>query len=367
VKAAVPVVPVNAPVAKVKRVFAPANRREQDVVVVSQTNPGFNGKGERLAVDVHSGAGGGRIFRFEYDGDGKDVKCDVSADMKFFAAVGPGDKITVWKLADGSKVFDGPDPFVKAPPAERKSELVAIFFSKSAAELVAVYSDGELTMFGVADKLPRGASAATLDPATGRRITGKNVAVDESHTAVILAVGDTVYQRTIDGGGTLAAGKLELGGQAGRSLGIGAVGTGTGGTTGRLVYAFETDKKAKGLLLSMPGDKPSYVRWPEAAGEPTGVMWAGTRFVVISTDKGALYLDAEEKKFTPVAFAELAGGRVPHAANESGHWYVTADPADPNKSLVVELTTDSLSDFKNTLEGKKDPPTVRLDEKGLSK
>jgi hypothetical protein len=116
----------------------------------------------------------------------------------------------------------------------------------------------------------------------------------------------------------------------------------------------------------MPEDKPSYIRWPATAGEPTGVMWAGTRFAVISTDKGVLYLDTEEKKFLPLAFAELAGGPVPHAANELGHWYVIANPTDPNKSLVVELTTDSLSDFKNGLEGDM-PPTVRLDEKGLHK
>src|SRR5437762_3720307 len=74
-----PAVKVEVPFDKVRRFFPPQNR-VQDAVVVWQSNPGLLGKGERITVDTYSGMTGSRIGRFEYDGDGRDIKCDASAD-----------------------------------------------------------------------------------------------------------------------------------------------------------------------------------------------------------------------------------------------------------------------------------------------
>ncbi len=355
-------VPVEAPPAKVKRVFAPANRREQDVVAVWQSNAGLGGKGEKYTADVHSGNAGNRVGRIEFDGDGKDLKCDVSPDGTLFAAVGPDDKVTVWKLADGTKTLDAYDPFGTDKSDHKAAGLAAVFFTADPANILTVTTAGAMHLHEMAGKK----SIASFGPlgilSPNKVVMGKNVAPDATRTSVVVAVNGTIYQR--DTARLAAVSQIELGGEVGRPLGIAVL-----GMPGRIAYAFETDaegKKEKAVLFALAKEPLVLFRWPESPGEPTGANWAGERFAVIATEKGAVYVHSEDKKFTPFAFAELATGKSSQTANENGHWYLNADLLAPGRSTLVELTTDELTDFHTALEGM-EPPTVRIDEKGLSK
>jgi hypothetical protein len=359
-----PAIVIAAPFAKVKRVFVPADRRKQDVVVVWQSNPGVGGKGEKLSVDIHSGANGGRILQFDYDGDGKDTMCDVSADMKFFAAVGPDDKISVWNLADKSKVLEGFSPYADVPGG-KKPELAAIYFAQNSAEFVTVSTAGVVQLIQIAGKAQLSIFAPPGTPVPGSVIAGKNVATDDDRKSIVLAVGESVYQiSTVAGLPTTW--KLDLG-EVGRPLGIAVL-----GIKGQIAYAFETIPNAKKekekVILFCTNDKDvrAFYRWPDAAGEPVGAMWAGPGLAAIPTERGVVYVQQENQKFTPFALGEVAGGKGPQAANEQGHWYLTANAADPGKSMLVELKAEAIGDLKGTLAGM-DVPRVKLDDKGLSK
>ena len=75
---------------RIRRVFAQEKRIAQDTVVVWQSNDGVAGLGEQLSVDSYSGQTGRRVARLEFSGDGKDPRCDLSPDGKYFAAATAG-------------------------------------------------------------------------------------------------------------------------------------------------------------------------------------------------------------------------------------------------------------------------------------
>jgi hypothetical protein len=357
-----PAVKVEVPFDKVRRFFPPQNR-VQDAVVVWQSNPGILGKGERITVDTYSGMTGGRIGRFEYDGDGRDTKCDASADGALFAAVTADGKVSVWNLADKSKPLDGFDPYADKPD-HKKAGLAAVFFARDPKNLVTVSTAGAVHLFEVATKKQLG-EFVPPNGVPGRVVLDKNVASEENRSSIVVAVGGVIYQVTTAAPLSVAW-KLEQG-EVGRSFGIAAF-----GTPGRIAYAFETDasgRKDRAILFCLPDAEPVVYRWQDRAGEPTGIRWAGTDMAVVGTTRGAVWVEAEGKVFNPLAMGEVPGGKALHAATDRAHWYLVPNPADPAKSLMLELglPLGELIEFRDAVDNRQPLHTVRLDEKGLSR
>jgi hypothetical protein len=354
---------VDVPFDRVKWFAAPENRVAQDAVIVWQVNAD-NASGERMAVDTYSGTTGMRVGRFEFDGDGKGLKCDVSPDGKLFVAASGGGKITVWNLADKTTPLNDFDPYADKPD-QQKAGLAAVFFASNSTDLVTVSTAGAIHLVEIATRKPL-AELVLPRGSPGRVAMGRTVAADAGRASVVVAVGGVIYQVATTVGLPIFW-KLELGGEVGRSFGIAAV-----GAPGRVAFAFETDadkKKEKAVLFCRPDEKPIVHRWPEAAGEPTGIHWAGGNMAVIATTRGAMWVDTEGKAFLPVALAEVPGGKALHSTTEISHWYLLPASGDAAKSLLLELTLPpaNLIDFRNAAEAKQPVATLRLDERGLWK
>ena len=353
---------VDAPAAKIRRVFVPENRVTHDVVVVWQSIPGVGGKGEKLTVDIHSGQTGAKVGRFDFDGDGKETKCDLSPDGKSFVAAGLDGKLTMWNLADPArpKVFDGYDPY--ADRADLKAHgLAGVFFSGQSGNLVTVTTAGAVSLVDpVAKKTIERWSPLKSKLVTNRVTLGKNLATDTARSSIIMAVGGVIYQ--VESATMKTSWSFEDGGEVGRHLGIAVV-----GVPGQIAYAFETNvtgRKEKGVLFCLPNQKPTVFRWPDAAGDPTEAVWINKNLAVVGGEKGVVYVTADGK-FKALGFAETQV-KVMSAANEAGYWYTTPD-ANPARTLFQQLGGESLMDFLNEAnkEGK-DPPTAKLNEKGLA-
>jgi predicted Zn finger-like uncharacterized protein len=357
------VVSVEAPFDTVKRIFPTPSRATHDTVVVWQSQPGVGGRGERLTVDTYSGTIGVRTGRFEYAGDGQDTKCDVSADGKLFAAVCSDGKLTVWNLIESTTVLEGFDPYADRPE-HKKAGLAAVFFAAKPNHLVTVSTAGAVHLH---DLTTRQRLSEFLPPraTAGRVRLGTSVAVTENRTSVAVIVAGVVHQITTTNPLTSVR-QVDLGGDVSRSLGVAVL-----GTPGRIAFAFETGgtPKQQALMVSLPNEKPTFFLWPAAAGEPTGVAWSGANFAIVATTRGAVWIEAADKQFTPLALAEVAGGRGLHAATESAHWYLVPQPKDANRSLLVELMLppEGLLEFRAAAEARQPLETVRLDDKGLSK
>jgi hypothetical protein len=348
---------------KVKLFFPSPNRVSNDAVVVWQSNPGFNGRGERLSVDTYNGSTGFKADRFEFDGDGKDAKCDVSFDGKVFAAAVDG-KVTVWNLANKSKALEGFDPYADKP-AHKKAGLAAVFIPNNSNNFLTVSTAGAMHLFEIETKKQIG-EYIPENGTPGRVALGKNLAAEETRSSVVVAIGGSIHQVS-----TLAplslSWKLPLQGEVGRSFGLSVA-----GTPGRIAYAFETDadkKKDRAILFCMPNNDPTVFRWQDSAGEPVSVSWAGTEFAVVGTTRGVVWFeyDSEGKNFTPLAMAQVPNDKGFHETTERAHWYLIPNPKDPAKSLMLELATPiaDLIEFRNAAAAKQQLETLRLDDNGL--
>ena len=213
---------VDVPFERVRQFFAPENRTTQDAVVVWLANTPVDGKGERIAVDTYSATTGVRVGRFEYDGDGTALKCDVSPDGRLFAAAVNG-KIAVWNLADKTMPLDGFDPYADKPD-HRKAGLAAVYFASNSTNLVTVSTAGAIHLFDIATRKPL-ADLILPNGHPGRVVMGKSVAADGSRASVVVEVGGVIHQVATNAG-LRSAWTLELGGEVGHSFGIAAVGAG---------------------------------------------------------------------------------------------------------------------------------------------
>ncbi|HEV3386915.1 MAG TPA: hypothetical protein VG097_19010 [Gemmata sp.] len=353
---------VEAAFEKIKRFFPSPKRVENDSVVVWQSNPGFNGRGEKLTVDSYSSGTGSRVGRIEIDGDGKDVKCDLSTDAKVFAVAVDG-KVSIWNLVEKKKILDGFDPYGDKP-VHKKAGLAAVFIPTTPDKFVTVSTAGAIHLFD--------GSAKTIGEyipekgAPDRVVLGKNLAVEESHSSLVVSVGGAIHQVSMLD--LQLVWKLPIGGEPGRSFGISVA-----GSPGRIAYAFETDsdkKKERAILFCLPGNTtPKIFRWQDSAGEPTSVNWIGTEFAVVGTTKGVVWFeyDTEGKNFTPLAMAVVPSDKGLHDATELAHWYLIPNPKDPAKSLMMAIVPPILGveDFREQAAAKKPLETLRLDDKGL--
>ncbi|MBA4187587.1 MAG: hypothetical protein C0467_06165 [Planctomycetaceae bacterium] len=354
----------DAAIGKIKRVFAPEKRTEQDVVVVWQSVAGANGKGEKLNVDIHSGQTGARVNRIEMDGDGKEPKCDLSPDGKSFVAVSPDGKLTIWSLSDQApaKTLENYDPYADRPDLKAHG-IAGVFFTKAPGRLLTVTTAGAAQLIDpMAKKVIERWSPLNVKLVPNKVVLGKNLAVDDAHSSIVIAVGGGVYQ--IESATMKTSWKLELG-EVGRHLGIGVL-----GVPGRVVYAFETNnngKKERAVLFSLSTDKaPTVYRWPDVAGDPSEAMWVDVTLAVVGAEKGVVYFSGAG--FKPLGFAE-SPTKLSNDANENGHWFTSPDPTGAAmRTLFQQFATDDLMDFlRKAGEGAKNPPTSKLSEKGLVK
>ena len=346
---------------KVKKFFPPLNRRDNDTVVVWQSSPGA-GRADRLVVENY-GSTGTKIGRLEFDADGKDVKCDVSADSKVFAAVVNG-KVSAWNMAKtNTPLLEGFDPYADKP-AHKKAGLAAVYIPKNSGTLLTVSTAGAMHLFEIAGKTQLG-EFIPENGTPGKIVHGKTVAIDDAHTSVVVAIGGFIYQVSTQDLSMLYR-KINISGEAGRSFGIAVL-----GTPGRIAYAIEADNakskdtKDQALLIFVPNDDaPVVFRWQDSAGEPTNVAWAGAELVVVGTTRGVVWFEQglEGKKFSPLAMVEVPGGKGLHDATEHSHWYLIPTSANPMRSVILEIQIP-----RPGLEDRPSNPfpTWRLDERKL--
>jgi hypothetical protein len=359
----IPVV-VDAPFDSVKRFFPSADRIKKDVVVVWQSSAGIGGAGEQLSVDLYSGSTGAKVGRFEFAGDGKDTKCDVSPDGKVFIAAVNG-KVTAWNLADKNraKLLEDFDPYA-GKPASQKAGLAAVYLPSNSNNFLTVSTAGVVHLFELATKKQLGEYSPQRG-APGKVSQGKSVSIDETGTSVVVAVDGSIHQvKTLD---LTLSWKLDLG-EVGRSFGVSVH-----GLPGRIAYAFETDgdKKERAILFCMPNQQtPTIFRWQDSAGEPVKVSWSGSEFIVVGTTGGGVVwfeYDSEGKYFTPLAQGKSPDNKAMHETTDRADCYVIPKPGDAKKSLFLELATpiQGKTDFNSEAVAKKPLETLRLDDQGL--
>jgi hypothetical protein len=344
-----------------RRVFPPL-KRDVDPAVLWQTDPGFQGRGEKLLLGVFGTQSGRQVGKVEVDGDGQpDPACDLSADADRFAhANRAAGTVSVFNTRDGSKVIDGFAPYTGMKDKDYK--LAAVYLTEPPDALVTVSTTGAVHAWKVPTKEPLG-EYVPAKPAGKPLVPGKSVAPGPGKQSVVLVAAGAVYAVAVKPGvkGDIVA---DLGGDAGRSLALAV----SGG--GRVVYAFETDaegRKETAVVELRDDGKHTVLKWPaKDAGEPVTAGWVGDDLAMVGTDRGAAaWFEAEGSTFRPLALARTPGDMARHVAAD-GHWALLPDPADRKRCLLVEFSRPQQA-LVNPLERPAKPITVRLDEKGLHK
>lgn len=355
---------VEAAFPTVRRIFPPS-KSDTDVAVLWQREAGFQGKGEKLRLELYSSDSGKRIDKdgIEADGDGRpDPLCDLSATADLFA-IGADGKVTVWNTRDKMKLLDKFDPYADKPD-HQKAGLAAVYLTEPPDRVVTVTTAGAVHVWVIATKTLAGEFVPPKSAAS-RVVAGKSVALGPGRKSLVMATSGGLYQVSVKpdvGGGLLA----DLGGNAGRSLGLAVSGS------GKVVYAFETNadgKQEKAVMAVTQEGAPLLYRWPEKVGEPVGAGWADGEIATIPTARGEIvWFDAAEKGFRPLALVQLPGDKAMHATAEN-QWTLLPNAGDPKKSVLFELKMppEGLVDLDIGLTTKRPALTLKLDEKALSK
>ena len=349
---------IEAPFAAIRRVF-PTNKTT-DGGVVWKSSDGFQGKGEKLTLDMYSPAGR-RTDRLEFDGDGRaEPVCDLSAAGDHFAHAADG-KITVWKVQGKSKLLDKFDPYADKPEHKRAG-IGALYFTADAKGLVSVSTAGAVHLWDVAAKTELG-EFVPPKATPGRVAQGKGVAITPERDSIAVAVGGTITQVGI--GDKLDARPLaDLKGDVGKSLAMGTV-------AGKVLYAFETaDKKEKAVMLVAPDGTFRVLRVPAAAGDPVSAGWADGQMAVVGTSTGAaMWFEVEDGKFLPIAVIQTTGNKATHVAGVACHWYLLPNATNPMRTTMLELAMppEGLVEYRELADTKKTAHTFKLDAAGLTK
>jgi hypothetical protein len=355
--------PVELGVKAIRQLFPPSNGTA-DIVFVVQLSAGFQGQGEKLALERYSPAGMKRPDKLEFAGDGQAVPaCDVTPDTDLFAHAAGG-KLTVWKLADRSKVVDAWDVFAEMPD-HKKAGIAAVYFV-TPDSVATVTTAGAVHAWELSSKKMLGEYVPVKGAPPGKVAAGKSVARSADRTVVVVAVGGAIYQVGVKGAVGQAEGPVELGGDVGRSLGLAVSGN------GKLLYVFETaaDAKKEKAAAAIPAGgrgRTTILRWPEAVGEPTSAGWANEDIAVVGTDKGrAVWFELSEGRFLTLALLTPPGEVGLHTTGEASHWAVLPDPALPGGSVLLEypMPPDGILDLQEATMAGKPAPTLKLDPKG---
>lgn len=347
---------IDATFATIRRVF-PTNK-VTDGGVVWQSSSGFQGKGEKLTLDMYSPAGR-KTDSVVFDGDGRpDPVCDLSANGEHFAHSADG-KVTVWKVQGKTKVMDAFDPY--AEKAEHKKAGVgAVYFTADGKGLATVSTAGAVHLWDVAAKTALG-EFVPPKATPGRVAQGKGVAITPERDSLVVAVGGEITQVGI-GKAVQPRQLLDLKGDVGRSLAIGTV-------AGKVLYAFETgEKKEKAVMLVAPDGSFRVLRVPTAAGEPVSAGWADGQMAVVGTSNGsAMWFEFDDGKFLPIALIQTAGGKAAHVVGQTCHYALL--PAGAAKTTMLELAMppEGLVEYRELAETKRTAHTFKLDAAGLTK
>lgn len=350
--------PIDLPFASVRRVFPPANQNI-DTVVVWQSREPFQGAGERLAADWFSTGTGRRIGRVEFDGDNRpEVVCDVSADGELFAAASSG-KVTVWKLADQTKLLDAFDPYADKPD-HKKAGLAAVYLTVMPLRLVTVTAGGAVHVWNPETKqLVHGFEPRFLNTGMIRPV---GTAIDPGRSVVTVAFGRTIYHVWVSPDGK-PMGQTEVPYQVNRVIGVA-----TTGTPGKVLYVFEGANQEIGVAAATPEGKQAVWKWPAGVGDPVGAGWASNQVAVVGTSTGgAVWFDFEEGILLPLAQVIVPGGKARHFPVEASHWYLLPADASGAKCVLAELgmPPDGFIDYREAAEKKLPAYTLRLDATGL--
>lgn len=355
--------PVEVGIRAVKQFFPPASATS-DTVFVMQLSAGFQGQGERLGLERYSPVGMKRPDKLEFAGDGQAVPaCDVTADTDLFAHAAGG-KLTVWKLADRSKLVDDWDLFAEMPE-HKKAGIAAVYFV-TPESVATVTTAGAVHAWELASKKMLGEYVPVKGAPPGKVAAGKSVARTADRAVVVVAVGGTIYHVGVKGAVGQAEGPVELGGDVGRSLGLAVSGN------GKLLYVFETaaDAKKEKAVAAIPAGgrgRTTIVKWADAVGSPTSAGWGNEDIAVVGTDKGrAVWFELSEGKFTTLALLTPPGELGLHATGEANHWAVLPDPVIPGQSVLLEypMPPDGIIELQEQTGGGKPAPTLKLDPKG---
>lgn len=351
----------------VRLVIPPYKKATSDTVFVVQVTAGFQGQGEKLALERFSPVGMKRAERLEFPGDGKPVPaCDVTDDTDRFAHAADG-KLTVWNLADRSKVVDAWDVFADMPE-HKKAGIAAVYFV-TPDSVATVTTAGAVHAWELASKKKLGEFVPTKGAAPGKVLAGKSVARTVDRAVVVVAVGGALYQVGVKGAVGQAEGSVDLGGDVGRSLGLAV------SSNGKLLYVFETapearaDGKKEKVVVGVPvagRGPPNFVRWPDGVGDPESVGWANDEIAVAGTDKGrAFWFELTEGRFVTLAVLAPPGELAKHATGDADHWALLPDPALPGRAVLLEfqMPPDGYLELQEATQGGKPAPTLKLDPK----
>lgn len=341
-----------------RRVFPPL-KRDNDIGVL------WAAGGRFLMLGVYSPTTGKQVAKVDFLGDGQpDPACDLSAAADLFAyADRLQGKVTIWSLKDGKteKVIDEFDPYADKPE-HKKAGLAAAYLTDPSDTLITVSTAGAVHAWKVPTKGPLGEYVPPKGE-PGKVVAGRVVAAAPNRQSVVLVAGGAVHAVSVKpmvAGGVVA----ELGGAVSRPLGLAA-------SPGGVLIVFEAEadgKKEKAVVDVRPDGNHVLYRWPQGAGEPATAGWVGGDLAMVGTTRGAaVWFDATDKAFRPLALALTPGDKALHVAADS-QWTLLPDPADPKKCLLVEFARpqEGLIDPLDTA-GKKAALTVRLDEKGIYK
>jgi hypothetical protein len=357
--AVVPTLPAAVPAAfdAAKKVFPPL-KRDIDVGVLWQTEPDFQGRGQKLLLGIYSPQTGKQVNQVTLDGDGlADPASDLSANADLFAHAHTGDnKVTIWNTRNGTKVIDGFNPYED----KKDQKLAAVYLTDPPEAFFTVSATGAVHAFRIRTKERIAGEFAPTKAPTKPLVAGKTIAPGNDRLSVVLVSGGTVYGVKV---APMISGSVvaEIGGDVNRPLGLAA------SASGRLLYCFETEKKEI-AVMDVRGDGKHIVhRLPEKhTGEPETAGWAGDDLGMIGTKTGAgIWFDAEGTTFKPLALARTPGDKAKHVASD-GHWALLPDPGNPKQCVLVEYAKPQ-SGIVGALDMVKQPPTVLLTDRGLMK
>jgi hypothetical protein len=342
-----------------RKVFPPL-KRDNDIGVLWQTEPGFQGRGEKLVLGIYSPISGKQANQISFEGDGlAEAACDLSVAADIFVHGHTGDnKINVWDVRKGSKLIDGFNPYADT----KELKLAAVYLTEPPDSLITVSTTGAVLAFKVPTKEPIPGEFLPAKPASKPLAAGKSITIGPGRQSVVLAVGGSIYGVTARS--AVSGRELAVVGEVGRSLGLAA----SGGD--KLLYVFETDaegKKEKAVMDVRGDDSHAFYRWPEKeAGEPVVAGWVGDDLAMVGTDRGScVWFESEGKEFRPIGLVKTPGDKARHVASDS-HWALLPDPADPKRCVLLEFAKPQ-SAIVGVLDNSKQVPTVLLNDKGLFK
>lgn len=352
----------------VKAVYPP-RRKADDMIMVVRT-----AAADKWAIEVYSGTSGRKAERIEVTGAVQFT--DVSADRKQVLAV-VGTSATVWNLTDKTKLLDAADVYADKPEHKKAGLAAAVFLGQTdsreygpTGKLLLVSTAGAVSVYDIKTKATTG-EYAPPGGGPGQLVLGRSLAVNTQSIGVVMDLDGVLHDIDASGAVSLER-KIDIGGRVVKSLGLAAE-----RGKGRILYAFELDKNGKserGVMYLPLGASDMkgvrLLRWPDAAGEPTGAFLAHTETGGVTSANGVVLFETHRngQQFNPLGLARADKGLLA-TGDEDNLWYVIPDPAKADASFFrgVALPLDDFAALGQVFRQGKPLATLKLDKTGLAK